>query len=455
MTTNNASSAPRKSYAISVSELNRQARTLLERSFLTIEVEGEISNFVKPSSGHWYFTLKDDKAQVRCAMFRNRNQLIRFNPKQGDKVVVRAKVSLYEGRGDYQLICDFMQQGGTGSLQAEFEALKLKLQSEGLFETQHKQPLPEHPRHIGIITSATGAAIHDILTVLKRRYPGLPVTLYPTAVQGDEAPAQICRAIILAEAHNRCDVLIIGRGGGSLEDLNCFNNEQVAHTLFECEIPVISAVGHEVDVVITDFIADIRAATPSAAAELVSPDQHQLSLKLQHLKQRLERQQNQKLLQQQQRLDSLRNRLRHPGEKLQHQAQQLDQLELRLNQSIRQKLLSLSNRLSQLQTRLLSRSPDKQLNNKQLLIDNLRQRLQQATLNKLRQSDTRLKALAGILHTVSPLATLERGYAIVKDDTEHIATDANHFKPGDKIEVVLHKGRLDCTVNTAQDNNDA
>lgn len=446
--TNSFTSNPRP-HALSVSELNRQARTLLERSFLTIQVEGEISNFVRPSSGHWYFTLKDEKAQVRCAMFKNRNQVLAKPPKQGDKVVVRAKVSLYEGRGDYQLICDFLEPAGSGQLQASFEELKLKLQKEGLFDDSHKQALPKHPRHIGVVTSPSGAAVHDILTVLKRRFPGLPVTVYPTAVQGEEAPTKICKAIILAEAHQTCDVLIIGRGGGSLEDLQAFNHEQVARTLFECEIPTISAVGHEVDVVITDFIADSRAATPSAAAELVSPDQHELLLHLNQLKQRLKRQQIQQLHTATQQLRILQSRLRHPGQVLKEQAQRLDNAELKLHAQIKRSLIEKQIKHQQLQGRLQAQSPEHLLLRKEEQIAALYKRLQQACQTSLQNRQLKLSALAKQLNTVSPLATLERGYSITKDAQGKIIQSANAVTKGQKVEIQLPQGHLRCRVDEA------
>jgi exodeoxyribonuclease VII large subunit len=437
----------RRIHAISVSELNRQARTLLERSFLTIQVEGEISNFVRPSSGHWYFTLKDDKAQVRCAMFKNRNQLIKPAPKQGDKVVVRAKVSLYEGRGDYQLICDFMESSGSGSLQATFEELKLKLQAEGLFDSKHKKPIPAHPSHIGIITSKTGAAVHDILTVLKRRFPGLPITIYPTSVQGDEAPAQICKAIILAEVHQTCDVLILGRGGGSLEDLWAFNTEDVARTVFDCDIPIISAVGHEVDVVITDFIADTRAPTPSAAAEMLSPDQHQLKQRLALLEQRLIRHIEQKLKATALNIQHSKTRLRHPGQKLNEQAQRLDHLEAKLLNGINAKIINAKHQQQQLLSRVKALSPTKLLPLKEEQIHSLQQRLTQSIHTLLQQKSFKLGSLSSQLNTVSPLATLERGYAIVKDEHGTVIQDASTTQKGDVIESQLYKGRLRCRVD--------
>lgn len=428
--------------ALSVSELNRQARTLLERSFLTIQVEGEISNFVRPSSGHWYFTLKDDKAQVRCAMFKNRNMQIRQQPQNGDKVILKAKVSLYEGRGEYQLICDFLEPAGSGALQVAFEQLKAKLQHEGLFDPKHKKAIPSQPKHIGIVTSPTGAAVHDILTVLKRRFPSLPVTVYPTAVQGADAPEQICRAIILAEAHQKCDVLIIGRGGGSLEDLWSFNDERVARTLFDCEIPVISAVGHEVDVVITDFVADVRAPTPSAAAELISPDQHQMQLQVNQLKQRLLRHIKQQIQHSNQKIGYLKARLRHPGQQLREQSQRLDNLEIRLHKVIKDQISKRQHLSSSLAARLNAQSPAHQLSRHQDQTTGLNKRLAQAMLALMTQNKLKLNSAMQQLHTVSPLATLERGYAIVKDENDRVIMDASAQTEGSLLETQLHQGRI-------------
>jgi len=438
------SAAPR--HAISVSDLNRQARNLLERSFLTIEVEGELSNFVRPSSGHWYFTLKDSKAQVRCAMFKNRSMGLRYQPKNGDHVVVRAKVSLYEGRGDYQLICEHMAEYGVGQLQQAFEQLKYQLQQEGLFDPAHKQPIPEYARHIGVVTSPTGAAIHDILTVLQRRFPGLPVTVYPTAVQGDEAAPQICRAIDQANRHGVADVLIVGRGGGSLEDLWPFNDERVARTIFASRLPIVSAVGHEVDVSIADFVADLRAATPSAAAELLSPNEAELSARLYQLKTRLQRQMNLRIAQGRHSVQSLRARLRHPGEKLRERAQRLDELELRLKQAMNRKLSNYHLQLDVLDKRLALSAPQKQIDRQRALIANLQHRMQRQMENRLQTGRLRLAAAAGKLNTVSPLATLERGYAIVQQPDGSVVRAASEVKAGDVIETRLHRGRIRSTV---------
>lgn len=440
------------SKALSVSELNRQVKSLLESSFLTIHVEGELSNVVRPSSGHWYFTLKDRDAQVRCAMFRNRNQYLKYQPKNGDQVVVRAKVSLYPGRGDYQLICDFMEDSGVGSLQKAYEELKYKLQQQGLFDAACKKPIPETPQHLGIITSSTGAAVHDILTVLKRRFPQLPVTLFPTAVQGTEAAGQIADAIRMANEDGRCDVLIVGRGGGSLEDLWPFNEELVAQSIFNSAIPIISAVGHEVDVSIADFVADLRAPTPSAAAELISPDQQQILLHLNQLQQRLERAWHRSQAQRLQKLEWTRAMLRHPGDKLKEQAQKLDDLELRLQRAVNSSVQLQKNRLNNLQQRYTRCTPAPRIETAQKRTTELEQRLQTLIQSILAQNRLKLSGMAATLNSVSPLATLERGYAIVQDPQGKVIQDITLLSAEDSVETRLSNGRFVSRVtNIIQD----
>ncbi|BBB25355.1 exodeoxyribonuclease VII large subunit [Amphritea japonica] len=428
--------------ALSVSELNRQVKSLLESSFLTIHVEGELSNVVRPSSGHWYFTLKDRDAQVRCAMFRNRNQYLKYQPKNGDQVIVRAKVSLYPGRGDYQLICDFMEDGGVGSLQKAYEALKYKLQQQGLFDSAVKKTIPDTPRHLGIITSATGAAVHDILTVLKRRFPSLPVTLFPTAVQGTEAAGQIADAIRLANEDGRCDVLIVGRGGGSLEDLWPFNEEIVAQSIYNSEIPIISAVGHEVDVSIADFVADLRAATPSAAAELLSPDQQQILQRLNQLQQRLEQAWHRSQAQRLQKVEWTRAMLRHPGDKLKEQAQKLDDLELRMQRAVKTSVLQQRVRLNSIQQRYIRCIPTSRIETAKQRTTELEQRMLTLIQSALKQNRLRLSGMAATLNSVSPLATLDRGYAIVQDQQGKVVQDITQLSSEDSVETRLSNGRF-------------
>ncbi|EDM58331.1 exodeoxyribonuclease VII, large subunit, partial [Vibrio parahaemolyticus AQ3810] len=319
-----------------VSRLNAEVRLLLENEMGIVWLVGEISNFSAPVSGHWYLTLKDSRAQVKCAMFRGNNRRVTFKPANGNQVLVKARLSLYEPRGDYQLIIESMQPEGDGRLQQEFEELKMKLAAEGLFAQTNKLPLPEHPKRVGIITSKTGAALYDILDVLKRRDPSLPVVIYPTMVQGDDAAIQIAQAIGRANSRNECDVLIVGRGGGSLEDLWCFNNEILARTIAASQIPIISAVGHEVDMTIADFVADVRAPTPSAAAELVSRDNSHKDQSLVAKQHKLASAMRYYLSQQKQQSAQLLHRLerQHPSYQLQRQSQQLDELDMRLRRAM-------------------------------------------------------------------------------------------------------------------------
>ena len=442
---------PTRSETFSVSDLNQQARQLLESNFAIIQVEGEISNFVCPSSGHWYFTLKDERAQVRCALFRNRSRYLKYRPQNGDRVLLRAKVSLYEGRGEFQLIGDYIEPAGSGDLQAAFEALKNKLQLEGLFEPEHKQPLPSHPQRIGVITSPTGAAIQDILSVLKRRFPGIPVNLYPAAVQGDDAPLQLQQALDLAIRHQRCDVLIIGRGGGSAEDLCAFNDEALARAIFASPVPIVSAVGHEIDFSISDFVADLRAPTPSAAAELLSPDREQLLRQFDQIRQRLQQQTREALARRQQRLESLQARLRHPGQRLQEQSQRLDTLELRLKHACKQRLNRQHTHLSHLQERLNAQQPSRQIAQLQKQLPQLQQRLQRALQHRLQLLRQQLAEQAHALNTISPLATLERGYSITHRADGEVVHDSADLKLGDTLQTRLAKGRVVSTVTELPD----
>ncbi|MFE8071444.1 exodeoxyribonuclease VII large subunit [Marinobacteraceae bacterium S3BR75-40.1] len=436
--------------ALSVSELNRQVRHLLEVSFLQVYVEGELSNFARPSSGHWYFALKDSKAQVKCAMFRNRNQSVRTLPKEGDQVLLRAKVSLYESRGDFQLIVESIEPAGLGALQRAFDALKARLESEGLFAVERKRPIPALPRRIGVVTSPTGAAIHDILTVLKRRFPAIPVTLYPTPVQGQEASAAIARAIESANRHNQCDVLIVGRGGGSLEDLWPFNEEVVARAIAASQIPVVSAVGHEVDVTIADFVADQRAPTPSAAAEKVVPDGQQWLSQWQRLEERLILAARRQLAREQQRVEQLATRLRDPRRELEEKAQRLDELDGRLTSAWNGVFRDRQTRLQHLQDRLRMQSPQSLIARHMERIAAAHHQLARALDQHLKSLDARFRATAEKLDLVSPLATLNRGYAIVGTDKSPVLRRASEVAPGDRIRARLAEGELHCTVDKTE-----
>ncbi|MGM0569622.1 exodeoxyribonuclease VII large subunit [Marinobacter sp.] len=438
---------PVRPRALTVSELNRQARHLLESSFMQAWVEGELSGLSRPSSGHWYFSLKDQRAQVRCAMFRGFNQRLRQIPKEGEQVRIRGKVSLYEARGDYQIIVEHLEPAGLGALQQAFDALKARLYAEGLFAVERKKPLPDTPRHIGVVTSPTGAAIHDILTVLGRRCPGIPVTLYPTAVQGQAATAGIVDAINRAVRHNQADVLIIGRGGGSLEDLWCFNEEAVARAIAACPIPTVSAVGHEVDVTIADFVADLRAPTPSAAAEKISPDQSTWITRLGETRQRLVQAIIRQLRQQQTGVTQLTSRLRDPRRQLQEKAQRLDEVELRFRQAIAQRLGNERTRTDHLQQRLLTHRPTRRISEQGQRLELTRERLQASLTRRLETRSQRLESAARTLNAVSPLATLGRGYAIVSSDSQRVVRDPTTLTPGDTITARLARGTLEATVS--------
>ena len=385
----------------SVTQLNHAVRDLLESEFLHIVVEGEISNFVCPASGHWYFSLKDEKSQIRCAMFRGANRHVKTQPESGALVQIRAKVSLYPARGDYQLIVEHLEEVGDGALQRAYEQLKNKLNKEGLFADAHKQTLPEKPSSIGIVTSGTGAAVHDIIKVLKRRSPSTSIIVYPCLVQGDKAAKDIVNMIQCANERQECEVLIVGRGGGSLEDLWPFNEEVVARAIFDSQIPVISAVGHEVDVSIADFVADVRAATPSAAAEIVSPDQRHLLIELAQHQRKLCRSLAQVVQSKRQHLQWLSKRLRHPRQLLQEQMQHLDYLW---------------------------------------------QQLVKGQRYHLEKKQDKLAGLSRALNTVSPLATLDRGYSILLDKHSNVIQKTKQVKSGDSISAKVSDGKIDCVV---------
>lgn len=436
---------------LSVSQLNRLARQLLEDCFPQVWVEGEISNLSRPSSGHWYFTLKDKQAQIRCAMFRNRNFRLRFQPADGAKVLVRGGISLYENRGDYQLIAEDMQPAGAGLLAAQFELLKQKLQAEGLFDASRKKALPMPPRHIAVITSPTGAAIRDILSVLARRSPSIRVTVIPVPVQGEQAPAAIVRALALANSlaakgQQDFDVLLVGRGGGSLEDLWAFNDERVARAIAASDLPVVSAVGHEIDTTIADFVADARAPTPSAAAELLSPDRRDAARKLESLRQRLHGHWLRALVRQRQRLDWWQRRLQHPGQRLRQWTLRLDELELRLRNADERGRRDQRQRLQLLHSRLQRHHPGQQLRQLQTRLDFCARQLPLLIRQLLRQRQQQLQGRAQLLNSVSPLNTLQRGYAIVSDEQGRVLRRAADVAPGNTIRARLAEGQLLCTV---------
>ena len=430
---------------LSVSQLNNRARLLLEDVFAGIWVEGEISNLARPASGHIYFTLKDSQAQVRCALFRQNAARVRQALRDGLAVKVRGKVSLFEGRGDYQLILDAVEPAGDGALRLAFEALKEKLGGEGLFSTERKITLPAHPKRIGIVTSPTGAVIRDIISVFRRRAPQVELNLIPTAVQGREATAQIVRALQRADAQG-FDALILARGGGSLEDLWCFNEEAVARAVAACVTPIVSAVGHETDVSIADFVADVRAPTPSAAAELLAPDSSELVQRLHNLQRRLALHMQGRLARERLRLEGASRRLRHPGERLRQQAQRLDDLDMRLRRAFNQQLANKRERLARLDARLAAQHPGRNLALLRQRLDGLAARLPRAMQSQLRSQRQQLGALAAQLQIVSPLATLGRGYSILLDERGQAVRSAAQTQPGQRLKARLGEGELDVRI---------
>ncbi|MDG9876207.1 exodeoxyribonuclease VII large subunit [Pseudomonas juntendi] len=426
---------------LTVSQLNGRARVLLEDVFRSVWVEGEISNLARPASGHMYFTLKDSGAQVRCALFRQSATRVRQALRDGLAVRVRGKVSLFEGRGDYHLILDTVEPAGDGALRLAFEALKEKLGAEGLFSAERKKPLPAHPQRIGIITSPTGAVIRDIISVFGRRAPQVELNLIPTAVQGREAIAQIVRAIRLADGLG-FDALILARGGGSLEDLWCFNEEAVARAVAACVTPIVSAVGHETDVSISDFVADVRAPTPSAAAELLAPDSSGIRQRLEGLQRRLLLRMQNRLSHDRLRLDSLTRRLRHPGERLRQQAQRLDDLDMRLRRAFLLSLNQRRERLARAETRLAAQHPGRNLKLLAQRLDSLAERLPRAMRELLKDRRQRFQAHLQTLQVVSPLATLARGYSILLDDQGQAIRSAEQTRNGQRLTARLAQGEL-------------
>jgi exodeoxyribonuclease VII large subunit len=432
----------------SVSRLNREAKAILEGALPTLWVEGELSNLSRPSSGHWYFSLKDEHAQVRCAMFRGANFRVRIAPRDGMQVLVRARVSLYEARGEYQLIVEHLEEAGEGLLRRRYEELKARLAAEGLFDSAHKRMPPRVPGAIGVITSPTGAAIHDILKVLRRRFAAIPVVLYPVAVQGAGAAQEIAAALALASARAEVDVLILARGGGSLEDLWAFNEEPVARAVRASRIPVISGIGHEVDVTIADFAADVRAPTPSGAAELAVPDGGEWLRALEATEARLAHALAR-------RLSAWRDALRwrsqrlmqlHPGRRLRERAQRLDELEARAQRALRSRLEHARARLAERAATLRRASPEAALVAGQARLAAASLQLAHRVRSLTGASRARLELALRALNAVSPLATLERGYAIVARGDGTVLRDARDLTPGEALRTRLAHGAFESVV---------
>ncbi|MDF7666568.1 exodeoxyribonuclease VII large subunit [Orbaceae bacterium ESL0727] len=429
---------------LSVKDLNQIVKDLLTDAIGQIWLVGEISNFSRPASGHWYFTLKDEVAQVRCAMFRNSNSRVGFIPQNGQQVLVSATVTLYEARGDYQLVLDKMQPAGAGLLQQRFEQLKQKLNAEGIFDAIHKKPLPQSIRTVGIITSSTGAALHDICQILKRRDPSLRLIIYPTQVQGNEAASQIAHMIQIANLRQECDVLIVGRGGGSLEDLWAFNEEVVARAIFDSSLPIVSAVGHEVDFTIADFVADVRAATPSAAAELVSRNQSEQLKRIDVQEQHLAMAMDYYFVRCQKKLNSLIQQLQgqHPQTKLAKQLNLLLNFRHTLYATIQQYFTKQTNRYILLDKKLSQQSPQNKIIRYQQRIESDHQQIINAIQKKLTEINYRFAIQAAQLNSVSPLATLERGYSVTLNQQQTIIRQTEQVKIGETIITRLKEGTL-------------
>ena len=429
----------------SVSDLNKAAKSLLEGHFPMVFVEGEISNFSVPASGHWYLTLKDEGGQLRTAMFRNRNQRVRFKPRNGLKVLIRGKISLYEARGEYQFIAEHMEEAGEGELRRAFEQLKQRLQADGLFDEARKRALPGLPKHLAIITSPTGAAIRDVLSVLKRRFPALNCTIIPSQVQGEEATAQVVAALALANAFDNpgFDAILLTRGGGSLEDLWTFNTEPVALAIANSRIPVVSAIGHESDFTIADFVADIRAATPSAAAEILAPDQTDWMQQFDGLAQRLTRAQSNHLRAAQAAVQSLTRRLRNPSQTLTQMSERLERLQPQLSTAVKRALdhPEIDRLEKQLQTGV-----EQQLKQAQTRLSSASARQTELMQRQLIDERSNLQRLAGQLNALSPLAVMDRGFSLVRNEQQGLISRAAQLQADQTITIDFADGRADAII---------
>ena len=434
-----------------VSRLNLDARAILEEAFSTVWIEGEVSNLARPRSGHMYFTLKDENCQVRCAMFRMYNRALSFAPEDGMQVLAHAKVSLYPDRGEFQLIVQYMEEAGEGALRRAFDALKSRLGAEGLFDAGHKRPLPVLPRCIGVVTSPTGAAVRDVLSVLGRRFPAVPVVIHPVPVQGAGAAEAIARMIDLACERSTCDVLILARGGGSLEDLRAFNEEVVARAMHRASIPIVTGVGHEVDFTIADLVADLRAPTPSAAAESVVPDASEWAARYRGLEARLVALMRRELAARRGEVRNLAKRLVHPRRRLFDHSQRLDAATMRLVRSASSGVRERRARLSTLAARLATHAPDRTVQAHRERCEALERRLWRTTRAAIDARRTRTSALERALGAFGPQATLERGYSIlIRDHDRRVVRGAHEVRPGERLHARLAQGGLDLDVATVK-----
>jgi len=433
-----------------VSRLNLDARTILEEAFSSVWIEGEISNLARPRSGHVYFTLKDERCQVRCAMFRMYNRTLSFAPEDGMHVLVHARVGLYPERGEFQLIVQYMEEAGAGALRRAFDALKSRLHAEGLFDPAHKRPLPTLPQCVGIVTSPTGAAVRDVLSVLERRFPAVPAMLYPVAVQGAGAAAEIARMIDLACERAECDVLILARGGGSLEDLWAFNEEVVARAMYRASIPIVTGIGHEIDFTIADFVADLRAPTPSAAAESVVPDAGEWAARYRALEARLAAAARRVLAARRGEVRTLAKRLVHPRRRLFDHSQRLDAMTMRLSRAAGTAVRERRAHLATFAARLARHAPDRIVQAHRARCAALERRLLLAMRSASAQRRSRVGALERALGAFGPQATLERGYSILlRPGDGSVIRDAGEVRAGERLQGRLARGTLDLDVADA------
>jgi len=434
---------------ISVSEINRRAKSILEENFHFVWIQGEDSNFFSAASGHWYFSLKDESSEIRCAMFANKSHRITFEPKDGDHLVLNGTLSIFEGRGQYQIIVEHIELAGEGALLKAFEELKKKLLTEGLFDDSHKKKLPSYPRSIAVVTSPDGAVIQDIINVLSRRSPFFNLTVVPTLVQGEKAAPLICEALNKASNLENIDLIILARGGGSIEDLWAFNNEEVARAIVNCPIPLVSAVGHETDFTISDFVADIRAPTPSIAAEIISQPYSELKETLEGYQSYLLKSVESQFDSQRTSITNLIKRIRHPGDKLREIGQKVDYLETALIQEMHQKVSFKKNQLNLTQLSLQQNSPQNKVKEAKVYLQNASKDLLKAFNLKIERKRKLLGELVATIEAVSPLSVLARGYSIISTEPEgKILSSSNQVKIGQTISAVLNKGSIKAEVKS-------
>ena len=438
---------------ISVSEINKRAKSILEENFPFVWIQGEVSNFFSAASGHWYFSLKDESSEIRCAMFTNKNHHITFEPKDGDHLVLNGTLSIFEGRGQYQIIVEHIELAGEGALLKAFEELKKKLQLEGLFDDSIKRQLPAYPKNIAVVTSPDGAVIQDIINVLDRRSPFLDLTVVPTLVQGEKAAPLICDALNKVGKLKKVDVVILARGGGSIEDLWAFNNEELARAIVNCPTPIISAVGHETDFTISDFVSDLRAPTPSIAAEIISQPCSELIETLEEYQNYISRSVISQIDLQRTQITNLIKRIRHPGDKLREISQKIDYMETALIQNINQEISFKKNGLNLKDLSLQQNSPQNKVKEAKVYLQNASKDLLKALKLEIERKSTVLAEIVATLQAVSPLSVLSRGYSIISTEPDgKILSSANQVEIGQTISAILSKGSIKAEIKSKDEN---